>query len=927
MNSTRISARSRFLLTSAAGALLFSGQAFAADKPADQAADAAAIGNGEIIVTAQRRDQSIQDVPITIQALSGESLGKLNVANFNDLLKFTPNVSLGSNGPGQGGIFLRGLSAGFAGNQSAATIAPFPNVALYLDDQSMQFPARNADIYVADLERIEVLEGPQGTLFGGGAEAGAIRYITNKPKLNEFSGSLTGSFGGTAGGAPNAAMTAVLNVPVVNDKLALRAVIFGDHHGGYIDNVRSKFTRLATDPGLVSYGIVPTPTNQSNAGQYDNNTVAGSDYNPVDYLGGRISAKWQVTPDWDLLVSESFQDLQSKGTFTSNPIGSDYQTLGDLQTTTFSPSSNSDRYWNTAWTVNGKVGDWKVVYTGAYMTRHINTQQDYTNYSRTSGGVYYQCTGPGTGWSAGEPYCYSPVANWNDKVRNTHHSEELRISSPESGRVRVIGGAFYEKFKINDIMRFNYRTIPTCTSALIGAGVTCSGVVQTYPGSTANEPGNEPSDTTFGEDTQRGYRQYAFFGSVDFDVLPNLTITAGTRYYNYKEFEVGSQYQTRTGPSFDSCVNVLVCNLAVKDPSYDPAAHGGLTAVQFDASKGNVNIDANNDDVTYHGFRSKAEIAWKPAEHTLVYGLFSQGFRPGGFNRATKLILPDVNGTNQFNRPNGYAPDSLTNWEAGVKTDLFDHKVTFNLSAYYMIWENIQIGFFNPAGGFGNTTFFTNGANFHVKGAEVQISARPADGLTFQLGATYNDSKQVTSPCFISNVSKDTPGNTTGKDSTSLGKCITGFYKGGSERPVQDPFGATGSSLPFAPNFQANLRGRYEIPTSGSVKWFVAGAVSYNGPQYNEPATYPSGEVLNDSVTQGPNGALIPGTTILRYRQAAYALVDASIGFKHDNWDLSIFGENLTNTHASTFTTSGQFIKARVPVRPLVYGIKIGTSF
>ncbi len=118
---------------------------------------------------------------------------------LDDLLKYTPNVTYGNNGPGQGEIIMRGLRNGFRGNQSSGTIGNFPNVAIYLDDQSMQFPARNVDIYMVDMDRVEVLEGPQGTLFGGGAEAGAVRYITNKPKLDTFEGKVEASYGFTAG--------------------------------------------------------------------------------------------------------------------------------------------------------------------------------------------------------------------------------------------------------------------------------------------------------------------------------------------------------------------------------------------------------------------------------------------------------------------------------------------------------------------------------------------------------------------------------------------------------------------------------------------------------------------------------------------------------------------------------------------------------
>src|SRR6202041_1090689 len=167
----------------------------------------------EITVTAQRRSQSIQDVPITIPAITGDTLKPLNVQTFDDLLRNTPNVTFSGNGPCTGNIFMRGLSSGGSANQSQSTTAPFPNVALYLDDQSMQFPARNNDVYMVDMERVEVLEGPQGTLFGGGAQAGAIRYITNKPKLGVLEGDANAGYGVTAGGDPNQNLNFTLNVP------------------------------------------------------------------------------------------------------------------------------------------------------------------------------------------------------------------------------------------------------------------------------------------------------------------------------------------------------------------------------------------------------------------------------------------------------------------------------------------------------------------------------------------------------------------------------------------------------------------------------------------------------------------------------------------------------------------------------------------
>src|SRR6202158_1819586 len=210
--------------------------------PAADASDSEGIQ--EIVVTAQRRSENLQNVPITIQAITGDQLKQLNVTTFNDLLKYTPNVTFSGNGPGTGNVFMRGLGGSGFGNQLQGSVGPFPNVALYLDDQSMQFPNRNNDVYMVDMERVEVLEGPQGTLFGGGAQAGAIRYITNKPKLNVTEGDGNAGYGITArGGDPNGMGNATINLPIIPGTLAVRASIFEDHRGGYISNV----------PGTISY--------------------------------------------------------------------------------------------------------------------------------------------------------------------------------------------------------------------------------------------------------------------------------------------------------------------------------------------------------------------------------------------------------------------------------------------------------------------------------------------------------------------------------------------------------------------------------------------------------------------------------------------------------------------------------------------------
>ena len=260
--------KAKYLISCAVAALVSGAHAGSAQQVA---ANTASTGIETVVVSADRRDESVQEVPNTVQAFTGQTLDDNNVLTLDSLLRYTPNVTYGNNGPGQGEIFMRGLSNGFRGNQSSGTIANFPNVAIYLDDQSMQFPGRNVDIYMVDMDRVEVLEGPQGTLFGGGAEAGAVRYITNKPKLDTSRARPKPATASPRAAPTIPAANLTLNVPIITGKLAVRAVIYDEQQGGYIDNVPSTFTRSNEDLGNSYFNIAPNA-----AGICPNGLPAGS---------------------------------------------------------------------------------------------------------------------------------------------------------------------------------------------------------------------------------------------------------------------------------------------------------------------------------------------------------------------------------------------------------------------------------------------------------------------------------------------------------------------------------------------------------------------------------------------------------------------------------------------------------------------------
>jgi iron complex outermembrane receptor protein len=869
--------------------------------PADTAA---ATGTGgelqEVVVTAERRTENIQDVPITIQAITGEQLKQLNVTTFNDLLKYTPNVTSSGNGPGTGNIFMRGLGGAGSGNQSQSTTAPFPNVALYLDDQSMQFPARNNDVYLVDMERVEVLEGPQGTLFGGGAQAGAIRYITNKPRLDATSADASVGYGITAGGDPNTILNGTLNLPLT-DKLAVRAVVFSDHRGGYINNVPGTITFLPTSPAAT------IPASRGGNPVANNANALGSNTNPVNSVGFRLSGLYQINDDWNLLIQQSYQNMRADGYFYDYPLDSNGRALAQNEITAFTPAFSKDRYESTAWTINGKFGELKAVYTGSYMSRQIDGQQDYSNYVRSGNGSFYGCIGPGAGYFNTSKFpalvghqlqCYAPVGNWHDIVSNEHQSHEFRVSTNEEYRLRALVGAYWEKFVINDNMNFNYLAVPQCDphnlALALAGGPDCLSAVGPVLNTKAADPSIRTNiNNAFGEDDQRGYKQYAFFASVDFDLIPKvLTLTAGTRRYHYDEFEHGSEWYTES-------TSPLLIN------------HPNGACIAAGACGFPINLDKNES-----GFRSRGNLTWHVTPDIMTYYTFSQGFRPGGFNRTKSLPgQPPVlhveapfsagGKDTQFLKPAGFNSDNLINNEIGFKSEFLNHRVLVNASAYLMHWNGIQLSLFDPVH-LGNTTFDVNGPSYTIKGFELQLVARVTEGLTVQGSGSWNRSEQTDAPCLPSNrVAANNP--------TPIGQCITQV----NGLPYTNPYGVLGTSPPFSPPTMFNLRARYDW-TSGAFRPFAWAGASHIASMRNEPASFPDG---NDPA-QNP-----PTTTLLKYTIPGYTTYDAALGLAKDNWVAQITGSNLTNSDAVTNLSSGQFIKSAIPLRPRVLMAQFSYKF
>jgi iron complex outermembrane receptor protein len=844
----------------------------------------------EVIVTANRREENLENVPITIQVLTGETLAKLNATTFDDFIKYLPAVTAHGVGPGQNNIYVRGLGTAEAGSQGSGWGGIYPNVAVYLDEQSAQLPGRNLDIYAADLARIEILEGPQGTLFGAGAEAGVVRYITNKPKLNVTEAMVNAGYATTAHGDQSSNLDATLNIPLIADTLAVRGVIYNEKRGGYINNLPATFARAPSDLFIANYfgGQVP-----ANSVVINNYPLVANDINPVTYTGVRVETLYQFNEDWNALLAQSYQNMEADGVFAEMSANSLGERLPDLSVQLYNPSYNKDKFENTALTIEGRVGALKLLYAGAYLVRNIDQVQDYTNYARGLYVDYYQCAGT----TASNVQCFTPSSTWRDRERNTHQSQELRVSTPGDWRIRGIGGLFYENYQIQDQVDFFYLTAlpyfnpigpPTGYYTLNGSTVqpngspvlfNTQGAVFVPTRAASNDPNIRPPGDGFFNDITRGYTQKAAYLSVDFDLIPKeLTLTAGTRYFRTGTSEVGSDVG-----SF-GCE--LIFNPIVPNPCVN---HSNFT-----------NLNSESLDRTYSGFRSRANLSWKVTDEALLYYTWSQGYRAGGFNRGPfaaegnsplapnggpSQVLADRHGG--WVAPLAYAPDNLTNNEFGWKTMWMDRSVQWNGAIYQEDWNNAQI----EIGAHGVISYGVtiNGGNYRVRGIETSGVARVATGLTIEAGVAWNHSELVRQATFL---------------------WVDGTPINFSALPVSNPSGALGSPLAGAPPFQGNIRARYEFAFNGYELFAQADAVH----QSHSLAT-------TDRLSLDLQGNSIA------YDLPEFTTFDGTLGVAKDAWLVQVYGENLTDTRAELYANYEQWYKAVTVSRPRTVGLRFSYKF
>ena len=469
----------------------------AAAAPAPSADAPAGTALAEVIVTAEKREENLQSIPMSVQALDTKTLTQLNITNFQDYVKFMPSVGFQTFAPNQTTLYMRGISDGGNANHSG----PLPSVGTYLDEQPITTIGGTLDVHIYDIARVEVLPGPQGTLYGASSESGTLRIITNKPSTAGFSAGYDLQGNTVDHGGQGGVVEGFVNVPLASN-VAIRLVGFAERDAGFIDNV------FGTRPF-----VGPPPTIINNA------SLVQKDFNKVDSYGGRAALKIDLGENWTIMPTFVAQDLRAPGVFAFEPA------VGVLQVQRFQPDSDHDRWLQAALNVTGKIGRFDLNYSGGYFARKIDSLTDYTDYSV----AYEQLYQSSLGWVDGNgnnlPHPQQEIIGIDTFYKE---SNELRIASPATDRFRIIAGLFQQ--------RQTHWIIQDYQIQGLGPQISITG----WP------------NTLWLTDQLRTDRDEAVFAEATYDITDKLSITGGIRGYHYDNSLYGfygfaANYSTHEG--------------------------------------------------------------------------------------------------------------------------------------------------------------------------------------------------------------------------------------------------------------------------------------------------------------------------------------------------------------------------------------------
>jgi len=646
------------------------------------------VDQNEIVITATKREENLQNVPIAVTVLGTKKLDQLNISNFEEYTKQLPSVSYQNFGaPGFTVVYMRGIANGGDGNHSGS----LPSVGSYLDEQPITTIGGTLDVHIYDIARIESLAGPQGTLYGASSEAGTIRIITNKPEIGVITGRIDGEINSVDHGGVGGKLEGMINIPI-SDRIAFRGVAFWQRDAGYIDNIFEEQTYHAPDPAEDVH--------------FDNAQFVKKNFNDNNTYGGRAALKIDLDDNWTITPTFMYQKSVSHGVFFMD------EDKPDLTTVRYQNEISKDRFWQAALTVEGKIANFfDVTYAGAYMDRPRFSSTDYNDYTDAYD-RYYQSLGY-TGILDYENYTDNNgnIINPRQHINGSDHfkkmSQEFRVATPADKPVRALVGAFYQDQKNHILQDYLVDNLATSLSV----------------------PGW--ANTLWLTNQQREDKDYAIFGEGNWDIFPRFTLTAGARYYKFDNTIIGFNGFGPDNPpgsslGFNRCLTVNGLELRA-DPN-SALISGGVANTPCTNVGEVTNGKLEPKRSKGNGWLYRFNAQWKPTDAVMLYATWSKGYRPGGINR--QPTAPP------------YGPDFLTNYEAGWKATFMGNRLRFNGAVYHQKWESMQFSFLGP----NSLTVILNGRNAIVNGVESELNYTDG-GLSLTAAAAYTDAKTSGNIC------------------------------------------------------------------------------------------------------------------------------------------------------------------------------------
>ena len=872
----------------------------------------------EIIVTATKREQNMQKIPASITALPEAMLKQIGALNTEDYIRFLPSVNwINYNTGGSNVVIFRGANTdngqGFTGTQTSS---------VYLDDTPLTATnGTQPDIRMLDIQRVEALAGPQGTIFGAAAQAGTLRIITNKPDVTKFESSAEIMFRGGEMSDRSHSITGVFNIPLVEDVFAIRIAAQSAEDGGYIDNVpgHTPDTWFGLTPAescaTVPCGYWSWGRSRMEWGNLRNDDVVEENWNSAEFTALRVSARWILNDNWTFTAAYNYGDTKSQGSSGYNPF------VGDLQTIGFVKNFSHSEWDMSSLTIEADLGFAQFVSATSFYENQRTYKIDNTMYYKYYSSNYY-CQDHGvfdqaqywywenqaTGRAVYNPlYCVIPVANpsgdntqipdfagvgagpeWQERF-----SQEFRLSH-QGEKFDWLAGLYYEDSKdswdsvwmANDNLAFqdtmSYAFIADCVE---GTSFSANNM---WACGSAWLGGADPAvladvianaDTYWDARDRTSWEQKAVFGEITWHATERINVTVGGRYFetsNDKTYvkQIGGQTASN-GRHFGGYLQPLW--------------------------RGNDGVQSSSSSQ----FLPKVSVDYAVSDDVMVYGLYSEGWRVGGINRANRRA--DWTRTLWGQE---WDPDKLANYEVGMKSRFAENRVQLNLTAFYMDWENFQHEVVDPSGGDcivpaedpncsignGGTGFLPwisivgNVGDAHIAGITAEFDWIPADGWSIGANAQFLEAEI---------------------DSTTTD----------SEAGIEK-----GQKMPSVPDLQGALWATYTWPVQfiQGAEMFVRGDISYMG----ETGT----KLVPAPLTDGNPS----------FTNDAYSLANLRFGLvaPDGSWQIDVFVSNITDERAQldqnagtryayNWSRTGEYAASHMvnTVRPREYGVRFSTRW